>query len=72
MENSVTAAPLLVRKGIRYTKLAVTRAETGSKEDQRGAVLHLGTGEETGRERGGEEGTQDELKLSVQIDIVLT
>lgn len=43
MENSVTAAPLLVRKGIRYTKLAVTRAETGSKEDQRGAVLHLGT-----------------------------
>ncbi|KAG7496867.1 semaphorin-4F-like [Solea senegalensis] len=37
MENSVTAAPLLVRKGIRYTKLAVT--QTGS-----GAVLHLGTG----------------------------
>ncbi|XP_068444550.1 semaphorin-4F [Clinocottus analis] len=43
MENSVTAAPLLVRKGIRYTKLAVTRAETGSREDRRGAVLHLGT-----------------------------
>ncbi|XP_034413533.1 semaphorin-4F [Cyclopterus lumpus] len=43
MENSVNAAPLLVRKGIRYTKLAVTRAETGSEEDRRGAVLHLGT-----------------------------
>ncbi|KAM7377497.1 hypothetical protein PAMA_014008 [Pampus argenteus] len=41
MENSVTAAPLLVRKGIRYTKLAVT--QTGSKEEQGGAVLHLGT-----------------------------
>ncbi|XP_074480813.1 semaphorin-4F isoform X1 [Sebastes fasciatus] len=41
MENSVTAAPLLVRKGIRYTKLAVT--QTGSGEERRGAVLHLGT-----------------------------
>ncbi|XP_059211313.1 semaphorin-4F [Centropristis striata] len=41
MENSVTAAPLLVRKGIRYTKLAVT--QTGSREEQKGAVLHLGT-----------------------------
>ncbi|XP_044039284.1 semaphorin-4F isoform X2 [Siniperca chuatsi] len=41
MENSVTAAPLLVRKGIRYTKLAVT--QTGSREERRGAVLHLGT-----------------------------
>ncbi|XP_023821775.1 semaphorin-4F isoform X2 [Oryzias latipes] len=36
MENSVTAAPVLVRRGIGYTKLAVTL--TG-----RGAVLHLGT-----------------------------
>ncbi|XP_053199326.1 semaphorin-4F [Scomber japonicus] len=41
MENSVTAAPLLVRKGIKYTKLAVT--QTGSKDERRGAVLHLGT-----------------------------
>ncbi|XP_047449829.1 semaphorin-4F [Mugil cephalus] len=41
MENSVTAAPLLVRKGIRYTKLAVSL--TGSGEERRGAVLHLGT-----------------------------
>ncbi|KAM6960148.1 semaphorin-4F [Tautogolabrus adspersus] len=41
MENSVTAAPLLVRKGITYTKLAVT--QTGSGEERRGAVLHLGT-----------------------------
>ncbi|CAG5929357.1 unnamed protein product [Menidia menidia] len=42
MENSVTAAPLLVRKGIRYTKLAVTLTASGG--EQRGAVLHLGTG----------------------------
>ncbi|XP_074555481.1 semaphorin-4F [Halichoeres trimaculatus] len=41
MENSVTAAPLLVRKGITYTKLAVT--QTGVGEERRGAVLHLGT-----------------------------
>ncbi|XP_045921322.1 semaphorin-4F [Micropterus dolomieu] len=41
MENSVTAAPLLVRKGITYTKLAVT--QTGNGEMRRGAVLHLGT-----------------------------
>ncbi|XP_036969117.1 semaphorin-4F [Acanthopagrus latus] len=41
MENTVTAAPLLVRKGIAYTKLAVT--QTGSGEERRGAVLHLGT-----------------------------
>ncbi|XP_067436557.1 semaphorin-4F [Thunnus thynnus] len=41
MENSVTAAPLLVRKGIRYTKLAVT--QMGGREERRGAVLHLGT-----------------------------
>lgn len=38
MENSVSAAPLLVRKGITYTKLAVTQA------GRKGAVLHLGTG----------------------------
>ena len=50
MENSVTAAPLLVRKGLRYTKLAVTH--TGSGEERRGAVLHLGTGEEREEERG--------------------
>lgn len=43
MENSVTAAPLLVRKGIKYTKLAVTH--TGVGDERRGAVLHLGTGE---------------------------
>ncbi|XP_008434176.1 semaphorin-4F [Poecilia reticulata] len=41
MENGVTAAPLLVRKGIKYTKLAVTLM--GEAEDRRGAVLHLGT-----------------------------
>lgn len=48
MENSVTAAPLLVRKGIKYTKLAVTLM--GEAEDRRGAVLHLGTGEKKGIE----------------------
>ena len=41
MENSVTAAPLLVRKGTRYTKLAVTQIGA----EPRGVVLHLGTGE---------------------------
>ncbi|KAM9335391.1 LOW QUALITY PROTEIN: semaphorin-4F [Symphorus nematophorus] len=41
MENSVTAAPLLVRKGITYTKLAVT--QMGSGDERRAAVLHLGT-----------------------------
>lgn len=44
MENSVTAAPLLVRKGTKYTKLAVTR--TGREAEPRRTVLHLGTGEE--------------------------
>lgn len=43
MENSVTAAPLLVRKGISYTKLAVTLMDVS--EERRAAVLHLGTGE---------------------------
>ncbi|XP_040887175.1 semaphorin-4F isoform X2 [Toxotes jaculatrix] len=41
MENSVTAAPLLVRKGIRYTKLAVT--PMGSRVEPIRVVLHLGT-----------------------------
>ncbi|XP_056156815.1 semaphorin-4F [Lampris incognitus] len=41
MENSVTSAPLLVRRGTTYTKLAVTL--TGSGEGSGGAVLHLGT-----------------------------
>lgn len=41
MENSVTAAPLLVRKGVRYTKLAVSlRASAGAT---RRALLHIGT-----------------------------
>ncbi|CAL8377168.1 unnamed protein product [Boreogadus saida] len=35
MENSVTAAPLLLRRGVTYTKLAVTLAGPGS-------LLHLG------------------------------
>lgn len=38
MENSVSAAPLLVRKGVTYSKLAVTLMDSGI------AVLHLGTG----------------------------
>ncbi|XP_013874519.1 semaphorin-4F [Austrofundulus limnaeus] len=41
MENSVTAAPLLVRRGIKYTKLAVKL--TGSAEERQAALLHLGT-----------------------------
>lgn len=53
MENSVTAAPLLVRKGVTYTKLAVM--QTGVGEERRGAVLHLGTGEGR-RSRGNEQG----------------
>ncbi|XP_064787170.1 semaphorin-4F [Oncorhynchus masou masou] len=45
MENNVIAAPLLVRRGITYTKVAVTRTTMGSDDDQRNAatVLHLGT-----------------------------
>ncbi|CAB1351368.1 unnamed protein product, partial [Coregonus sp. 'balchen'] len=44
-KNSVIAAPLLVRRGITYTKVAVTRTTTGSDDDQSNAatVLHLGT-----------------------------
>ncbi|XP_076026933.1 semaphorin-4F [Genypterus blacodes] len=41
MENSVTAAPLLVRKGIIYTKLAVM--PTDRSDEQKGGVLLLGT-----------------------------
>ncbi|XP_010885968.2 semaphorin-4F isoform X2 [Esox lucius] len=45
MENSVIAAPLLVRRGITYTKVAVTRTAMGLEADQNNAatVLHLGT-----------------------------
>ncbi|XP_053272688.1 semaphorin-4A [Pleuronectes platessa] len=39
MENNVNAAPLLVRKGTRYTKLAVTKIGA----EPTGVVLHLGT-----------------------------
>uniref|UniRef100_A0A3Q4GTG9 Sema domain-containing protein n=1 Tax=Neolamprologus brichardi TaxID=32507 RepID=A0A3Q4GTG9_NEOBR len=41
MENSVTAASLLVRKGISYTKLAVNLKD--GSEERRAAVLYLGT-----------------------------
>ncbi|KAM6949288.1 semaphorin-4F [Aplochiton taeniatus] len=41
MENSVTSAPLLVRRGTTYTKLAVTL--TGGGGERKGALLHLGT-----------------------------
>lgn len=41
MENSVTAAPLLVRKGIRYTKLAVSLRQIPG--ETRRALLHIGT-----------------------------
>lgn len=45
MENNVVAAPLMIRKGITYTKLAVTltTAPSGPRE-QTATVLHLGTG----------------------------
>nr|XP_057922372.1 semaphorin-4F [Doryrhamphus excisus] len=42
MQQSVNAAPLLVRKGVKYTKLAVTLTDQRG-EGQRGAILHLGT-----------------------------
>lgn len=42
MENSVVSAPLLVRRGITYTKLAVTL--TSVSERRTAVVLHLGTG----------------------------
>ncbi|XP_028987501.1 semaphorin-4F [Betta splendens] len=41
MENSVSAAPLLVRQGVGYTKLAVS--QTGGGDEPGGLVLHLGT-----------------------------
>lgn len=41
MENSVSAAPLLVRKGVRYTKLAVSLRESAG--EARKALLHIGT-----------------------------
>lgn len=47
MENSVTSAPLLVRKGIRYTKLAVN--QMGHEAEPSRVVLHLGTGEDRWR-----------------------
>lgn len=45
MENSVVAAPLMIRNGITYTKLAVTltMASSGLKQHMT-TVLHLGTG----------------------------
>ncbi|KAG7255208.1 hypothetical protein CRUP_032494 [Coryphaenoides rupestris] len=39
MENSLPSAPLLVRRGVTYTKMAVTLAEAGGDV----VVLHLGT-----------------------------
>ncbi|XP_061664294.1 semaphorin-4F isoform X2 [Syngnathoides biaculeatus] len=41
VQQSVAAAPLLVRKGVTYTRLAVSLL--GRKEGRREAVLHLGT-----------------------------
>ncbi|XP_068186536.1 semaphorin-4F-like [Antennarius striatus] len=41
MAQRVTAAPLLVRKGITYTKLAVTLTDNG--QEQKRALMHLGT-----------------------------
>ncbi|XP_076843409.1 LOW QUALITY PROTEIN: semaphorin-4F [Brachyhypopomus gauderio] len=44
MENSVVSAPLLIRSGITYTKLAVTLATVSSGNSiQNATVLHLGT-----------------------------
>ncbi|XP_023693915.1 semaphorin-4F isoform X1 [Paramormyrops kingsleyae] len=40
MENSVMAAPLLVRRGVTYTKIAVSHASDSQGGD---VVLHLGT-----------------------------
>lgn len=45
MENNVVAAPLMIRKGITYTKLAVTLTTLRSgPNEQTVTVLHLGTG----------------------------
>ncbi|XP_063042340.1 semaphorin-4F [Engraulis encrasicolus] len=43
MENSVVSAPLLVRRGITYTKLAVTLTSMGEEDKRAAVVLHLGT-----------------------------
>ncbi|KAJ8372221.1 hypothetical protein AAFF_G00293400 [Aldrovandia affinis] len=43
MENSVVAAPLVVRRGITYTKIAVTLMPVSGTDQNNGAVLHLGT-----------------------------
>lgn len=46
MENSVVSAPLLVRSGVTYTKLAVTLTPVSNGNNKLNAtVLHLGTGE---------------------------
>ncbi|CAB1345586.1 unnamed protein product [Coregonus sp. 'balchen'] len=42
MENSVIAVPILVRRGVTYTKVAVTRTTTLSQSNA-ATVLHLGT-----------------------------
>lgn len=68
MENSVTAAPLLVRKGISYTRLAVN--QRGSSVDPRQVVLHLGTGEER-RRRSDEWRGKKEMKDSFFIQCEL-
>ena len=44
MENSVVSAPLLVRRGITYTKLAVTLSSVNDDDKRTAVVLHLGTG----------------------------
>ncbi|KAG9330233.1 hypothetical protein JZ751_026027 [Albula glossodonta] len=44
MENSVVAAPLLVRRGITYTRIAVTLTSAANGNQGNVAVLLLGTG----------------------------
>ncbi|KAI1887904.1 hypothetical protein AGOR_G00195290 [Albula goreensis] len=43
MENSLAAAPLLVRRGITYTKIAVTMMPKSSGDQSSTVILHLGT-----------------------------
>ncbi|XP_062372352.1 semaphorin-4F [Sardina pilchardus] len=43
MENSVVSAPLLVRRGTTYTKLAVTLTSVSDDDKRTAVVLHLGT-----------------------------
>ncbi|KAJ8382446.1 hypothetical protein SKAU_G00032240 [Synaphobranchus kaupii] len=43
MENSVVSAPLLVRRGITYTRIAVTLTPTANSDQGSAAVLLLGT-----------------------------